>query len=96
MACTRRIFYKILTVVLFFSSLCRPISNRMKGLPFRPVKAVPVDLFPHSPHCELVLEFRRISSVQDQPAFITPSLPASAGSPTLCLPLGDKDVVADT
>ena len=44
------------------NSLCRRESNRVKGLPFRPVKAIPVDLFPHTNHCELVLLFERLKS----------------------------------
>lgn len=32
----------------------------MKGLPFRPVKAIPVDMFPHTNHCELVVLFERV------------------------------------
>ncbi|XP_038059198.1 tRNA (uracil-5-)-methyltransferase homolog A-like [Patiria miniata] len=42
--------------------LCRPISNRSKGIPFRPTKAVAVDLFPHTKHCELVILFDRVDS----------------------------------
>jgi len=40
-------------------SLCRPQSKRMPGRPFRTVRAVPVDLFPHTPHCELIVELHR-------------------------------------
>jgi hypothetical protein len=40
-------------------SLCRPTSNKFKLDPFRPIRAVPVDLFPHTPLCELVVELRR-------------------------------------
>ena len=40
-----------------FVLLCRPRSD--SGAPFVPVNAVPVDLFPHTPHCELVLSFER-------------------------------------
>lgn len=39
--------------------LCKPKSSRMHGTPFRPIKAVAVDLFPHSPHTELVMLFER-------------------------------------
>ena len=45
-----------------FLGLCRPTSNQYKGMPFRPARAVPVDLFPHTVHCELLVEFRRIPS----------------------------------
>ncbi|KAM6155703.1 tRNA (uracil-5-)-methyltransferase homolog A [Rhynchocyon petersi] len=43
-----------------FVDLCRAPSNRVKGTPFRPVKAVAVDLFPQTPHCEMVLLFERV------------------------------------
>ncbi|KAI8590560.1 S-adenosyl-L-methionine-dependent methyltransferase [Geranomyces variabilis] len=42
-----------------FVDLCRPTSSKFKGEPFRPVRAQPMDLFPHTKHCELVIEFRR-------------------------------------
>lgn len=29
------------------------------GRPFRPTYACPVDMFPHTPHCELVVVFER-------------------------------------
>ncbi|WAR03771.1 TRM2A-like protein [Mya arenaria] len=40
-------------------SLVRPMSKRLTGGRFLPVKAVPVDLFPHTKHCELVILFHR-------------------------------------
>lgn len=40
-----------------FVFLSRPRSD--SGSPFMPVNAIPVDLFPHTPHCELVLTFER-------------------------------------
>lgn len=43
-----------------FVDLGRPASNSYKGAPFVPVKAVPVDMFPHTPHCELVLLLERL------------------------------------
>jgi tRNA (uracil-5-)-methyltransferase len=42
-----------------FADLCRPVTNRLRGIPFRPVQAVPVDLFPDTAHCELVVLFER-------------------------------------
>ncbi|XP_012589727.1 PREDICTED: tRNA (uracil-5-)-methyltransferase homolog A isoform X2 [Condylura cristata] len=42
-----------------FVDLCRAPSNRVKGTPFRPVKAVAVDLFPQTPHCEMLILFER-------------------------------------
>ncbi|KAI9498733.1 S-adenosyl-L-methionine-dependent methyltransferase [Zychaea mexicana] len=48
-----------------FISLCRPTSNRFKGLPFRPSRAVSIDLFPHTEHCELMIEFVRIDEEKE-------------------------------
>lgn len=45
--------------LLFPHSLCRAPSNRVKGTPFRPVKAVAMDLFPQTPHCEMLILFER-------------------------------------
>lgn len=39
--------------------LTRPCSKTMKGEPFILKKATAVDLFPHTPHMELVLVFER-------------------------------------
>ncbi|KAI8145156.1 S-adenosyl-L-methionine-dependent methyltransferase [Fennellomyces sp. T-0311] len=47
-----------------FISLCRPTSNRFKGAPFRPSRAVSIDLFPHTEHCELMIEFVRVDDDQ--------------------------------
>ncbi|KAG0174447.1 tRNA methyltransferase 2 [Apophysomyces sp. BC1034] len=47
-----------------FVSLCRPQSNRFKGLPFKPSRAVSLDLFPHTDHSELMVEFVRIDEPQ--------------------------------
>ncbi|CAG2183770.1 unnamed protein product, partial [Oppiella nova] len=33
--------------------LCRPPSKTYKGQPFVPMRAIPVDLFPHTNRCEL-------------------------------------------
>jgi len=40
-------------------ALCRAEHNQRPGTPFRLVKAVPVDLFPHTTHCELVVLLER-------------------------------------
>jgi tRNA (uracil-5-)-methyltransferase len=39
--------------------LCRAESKRFHGKPFRLARAQAVDLFPHTKHCELLLEFVR-------------------------------------
>uniref|UniRef100_A0A7S1XGQ3 Methyltransferase domain-containing protein n=1 Tax=Compsopogon caeruleus TaxID=31354 RepID=A0A7S1XGQ3_9RHOD len=38
---------------------CRPRSNAFRGEPFRLVKAAGVDLFPQTPHCEMVVLLER-------------------------------------
>uniref|UniRef100_A0ABM5F1P9 tRNA (uracil(54)-C(5))-methyltransferase n=1 Tax=Pogona vitticeps TaxID=103695 RepID=A0ABM5F1P9_9SAUR len=43
-----------------FVDLCRAPSNRVKGNAFRPVKAMAVDLFPHTMHYELLFFFERM------------------------------------
>ncbi|XP_071800778.1 tRNA (uracil-5-)-methyltransferase homolog B-like isoform X2 [Asterias amurensis] len=43
-----------------FTDLCCPPTTRLYGNPFTTIKAVPVDLFPHTHHCELVLLFERL------------------------------------
>ena len=49
------------------AALCAPIDEtshkqvKTHGFPFRPVRAVPVDLFPHTDHCEMVVVFSRLS-----------------------------------
>ncbi|KAG2186857.1 hypothetical protein INT44_003084 [Umbelopsis vinacea] len=42
-----------------FLALCRPSSNAYPGNPFKPSRAVSVDLFPHTDSCELIIEFSR-------------------------------------
>ena len=39
--------------------LCGPKSNRLFGPAFKPVGAIPVDLFPMTPHCEMIMIFDR-------------------------------------
>ncbi|XP_062874190.1 tRNA (uracil-5-)-methyltransferase homolog A isoform X2 [Trichomycterus rosablanca] len=43
-----------------FVDLCRAPSNRVRGDPFRPVRAMGVDLFPQTMHCETILLFERV------------------------------------
>ena len=47
-------------------SLCRPRSKRFEGAPFKTVRAVPIDLFPQTPHCELIVELERVDIEQDE------------------------------
>jgi len=41
--------------------LCCPQTKKYTGLPFKPTLAQPVDMFPQTDHCELVLVFDRMS-----------------------------------
>ncbi|XP_014887703.1 tRNA (uracil-5-)-methyltransferase homolog A [Poecilia latipinna] len=43
-----------------FIDLCRAPSNRVHGAPFRPVRAMAVDLFPQTKHVEILLLFERV------------------------------------
>ncbi|KAJ0176492.1 hypothetical protein K1T71_007671 [Dendrolimus kikuchii] len=42
-----------------FVDLSRPSSKTLRGAPFVPVRAVPVDMFPHTKHVELAILFER-------------------------------------
>lgn len=47
-----------------FVDLGRPTSKTYHGAPLVPVRAVPVDMFPHTSHCELVVYFERLDLSQ--------------------------------
>lgn len=51
-----------------FIDLCRAPSNRVHGAPFRPVRAMAVDLFPQTMHVEMLLLLERVdyNSQQEQ------------------------------
>ena len=36
--------------------LCLPRKKNLKGHPYKPVRATSVDMFPHSKHCEIVMQ----------------------------------------
>lgn len=68
----RRILYVSCHSASFIKNavpLCRPPSNNFQGPPFRLRHAFPVDLFPHTDHCELVVLLER----DDAPAVTTVS-----------------------
>lgn len=46
--------------------LCRPTSRQYQGVPFKPVKAIAVDMFPHTSHVELVMVFERNNNTQNE------------------------------
>ncbi|XP_053327305.1 tRNA (uracil-5-)-methyltransferase homolog A [Spea bombifrons] len=70
-----------------FVDLCRAPSNRVKGRPFRPVRAVAVDLFPQTPHCELLILFERVENTSKPPntdsTFQSVSVPLNDLDPAL-------------
>lgn len=45
--------------------LCGPKTKTLVGEAFEPVHAVPVDMFPHTPHCEMIVVFERVSKRKD-------------------------------
>ncbi|XP_067143995.1 tRNA (uracil-5-)-methyltransferase homolog A [Centruroides vittatus] len=51
-----------------FVDLCRLVSNNYRGESFVPTKAVVVDLFPHTNHCELIIVFERYSKTKENNA----------------------------
>jgi tRNA (uracil-5-)-methyltransferase len=63
--------------------LCRTTSKQYRGHPFRPVRAVPVDLFPYTAHCELVVHMVRLPA--DQPTYALTSA-MLAGAPAAAAP----------
>jgi len=42
-----------------FVQLCREEHKNRPGQPFRPLRAIPVDMFPNTAHCELVVLFEK-------------------------------------
>jgi tRNA (uracil-5-)-methyltransferase len=62
----------------------------VKGTPFRPVKAVAVDLFPQTPHCEMLILFERMGHPNGTGALEHQDSPAKP-------PLGPPDdILLDT
>lgn len=43
---------------------CKQPSNNYRGQPFVPVEAQPVDMFPHTPHTELIVAMKRLDLVK--------------------------------
>ena len=46
-------------------ALCGPSSKQLTGACFRPVKAVPVDLFPATAHTEMVIALERYDAAAE-------------------------------
>ena len=45
-------------------NLGKPPSNTYRGDPFIPRRVIPVDLFPHTPHVEIVIMFERMPLIE--------------------------------
>lgn len=56
------------TLVQNAEMICSPPNKRMGHyvVPFRPVKAIGCDMFPHTSHCEMVVLFERIPPSEQQ------------------------------
>ncbi|CAL1539249.1 unnamed protein product [Lymnaea stagnalis] len=50
-----------------FIDIIRPETGRHKGSPYKMVKATPVDLFPGTKHCELLILFAKADASNDVP-----------------------------
>lgn len=59
------------------ASLCQLPTKKYKGLPFKPTLAQPVDMFPLTSHCELVITFDRMT--EGEYAALEASVPRSTG-----------------
>ncbi|NXL92580.1 TRM2A methyltransferase, partial [Alectura lathami] len=70
-----------------FVDLCRAPSNRVRGAAFRPVRAMAVDLFPQTRHCELLILFERVEHANGSAAAAKPddAQATTAGSEPECL-----------
>uniref|UniRef100_G3PHR9 tRNA (uracil(54)-C(5))-methyltransferase n=1 Tax=Gasterosteus aculeatus aculeatus TaxID=481459 RepID=G3PHR9_GASAC len=53
-----------------FIDLCRAPSNRVHGAPFRPVRAMAVDLFPQTMHVEMMLLLERVDYDSQESTFL--------------------------
>ena len=49
-------------IYIFISSLSRDTSKTYVGEPFVPIKAIAVDMFPHTSHTELIIFFQKYSN----------------------------------
>ncbi|KAL1521797.1 hypothetical protein AB1Y20_021450 [Prymnesium parvum] len=61
-------------------ALCRPPSQSFKGEAFVPAKMIPVDLFPHTQHCELVVVLER-PDLGQQSSTVPTMVPNADSSP---------------
>ena len=71
--------------------LCRPTSTSFAGAPFVPAKAFGLDLFPHTPRCELIVLLERAA---EPPAAPSPLPPLPAPSPLPAPAMGSEEAAA--
>lgn len=71
--------------------LCCPATKKYRGLPFKPTRAQPVDMFPLTPHCEMVMTFDRMSAEEVQESSENP-----VGKESQTTPSGEKHSEART
>ncbi len=71
--------------------LCKPPTNALKGAPFQPVRAFPLDLFPHTEHCELVVLLERADPWPPPPLPTAPPTapPAEVAAEAVAAPLAE-------
>jgi tRNA (uracil-5-)-methyltransferase len=50
--------------------LCRPTNNKFGGFPFMPSRALSVDMFPHTEHFEVLVQFIRQTADQNFPVLL--------------------------
>jgi len=62
--------------------LCCPATKKYRGLPFKPTRAQPVDMFPLTPHCEMVMTFDRMTDKEIHGNFETGVVKSSSVDPS--------------
>ena len=60
------------TLVRDAMMLCAPPTKKYGGRPFRIVEATPVDMFPMTNHCEMVLVLERLTELDEKGTKISP------------------------
>lgn len=62
-------------------ALCRPPSTSFQGAPFVPKQAYALDLFPHTPHCELIVLLERAEDEANDAKVVEEATKADAAKP---------------
>ncbi|MGH0183059.1 UNVERIFIED_CONTAM: hypothetical protein FKN15_011149 [Acipenser sinensis] len=77
----KRLVYVACNAKAAMNNFIESPSNRVKGSPFRPVRAMAVDLFPQTMHCELLLLFERVEYNSNGAAAAAAKEPSSHRDP---------------